>query len=438
MVGGKRRKVISPYYRAAYNDMVGRPQNVALKLPSGSGVTDKDVARKLLDEILIRQQREAVGLRDASIDSACLPIRKVLADFLRHLRRNGRTPKHVRRNAHDVLRLCELMGATRLGEVNAVGIDVAIGRLGETGIGPKTVNAYRDCLHAMLDWAVRVARLLPVNPAEMVVRLSQGDDVRKVRRAMPPDQARALLAVADEFGRGLVYRAAMLTGLRWSELAALEWRDLDLDDERPSLTLRAGTTKSRRGDTLPINPELAALLRAERKPDDSPTDRVLRVPRLDTFRRDCVRAGIPGFVWNAEKGRALQIPDDRGRTLDFHALRTTYVSWLSAAGVAPRTAQMLARHTDIRLTMRSYTDPRLLDGHAAVESLPDLQPDQPTTETAKATGTNGPISEVNCNVDCNGQDVSESKPLRIQGSDDWRRRESNPRPKALQERLLRA
>ena len=46
---------------------------------------------------------------------------------------------------------------------------------------------------------------------------------------------------------------------------------------------------------------------------------------------------------------------------------------------------MLARHTDIQLTMRNYTDPALLDGWAAVENLPDL--DGSDADELRATGT---------------------------------------------------
>ena len=55
--------------------------------------------------------------------------------------------------------------------------------------------------------------------------------------------------------------------------------------------------------------------------------------------------------------------DDRGRTIDVHAMRHTFASHLVAAGVAPRIAQAAMRHSDIRLTMGVYTDPRLLDVH---------------------------------------------------------------------------
>ena len=45
---------------------------------------------------------------------------------------------------------------------------------------------------------------------------------------------------------------------------------------------------------------------------------------------------------------------------------------MSSAGVAPRTAQAALRHSDIDLTMNTYTDPKLLDVKGALDSLPKL------------------------------------------------------------------
>ncbi len=84
--------------------------------------------------------------------------------------------------------------------------------------------------------------------------------------------------------------------------------------------------------------------------------------------------------------------DDRGRTLDLHALRHTFGTMLSTSGVAPRTAMSAMRHSSIDLTMSTYTDPRLLDVHGAVESLPMLSLTtirQEAPEALRATGTFG-------------------------------------------------
>ena len=106
---------------------------------------------------------------------------------------------------------------------------------------------------------------------------------------------------------------------------------------------------------------------------------VFNVPTglLRILNRDLEAAGIPK-------------KDERGRSVDIHAMRHTFGTWLSKGGVAPRTAQTAMRHSDIDLTMQVYTDPKLLDVRGAVESLPQL-PLADTTELIKqaATGTDG-------------------------------------------------
>jgi integrase len=61
-----------------------------------------------------------------------------------------------------------------------------------------------------------------------------------------------------------------------------------------------------------------------------------------------------------------------GRTLNFHALRVSFVSSLALSGVPLAVAQKLARHSDPRLTANVYTHLGLADLSRAVESLPPL------------------------------------------------------------------
>ena len=55
---------------------------------------------------------------------------------------------------------------------------------------------------------------------------------------------------------------------------------------------------------------------------------------------------------------------------DFHSLRHLFITSLERAGVSPKMAQTLARHSDIRLTLGVYTHVELPDCSAAIESLP--------------------------------------------------------------------
>ena len=92
-----------------------------------------------------------------------------------------------------------------------------------------------------------------------------------------------------------------------------------------------------------------------------------------------------------ERSSFLRYIDENGHYADFHALRTTFITNLSQAGVSPKTAQTLARHSEINLTMNTYTMLSVHDQASAVEMLPPIpMGDQPESRQIRATGTDGP------------------------------------------------
>ena len=82
--------------------------------------------------------------------------------------------------------------------------------------------------------------------------------------------------------------------------------------------------------------------------------------------RDLVAAGIARRIKVDGKWR-IEKRDERGRTIDVHALRHSFGTLLSKGGVSPRTAQAAMRHSTIDLTMNTYTDPKLLDVQGALK-----------------------------------------------------------------------
>ena len=62
--------------------------------------------------------------------------------------------------------------------------------------------------------------------------------------------------------------------------------------------------------------------------------------------------------------------DDADRIVDFHSLRHTFISLLALNNVHPKTAQELARHSDINLTMNCYTHTLLEERASAVAKIP--------------------------------------------------------------------
>ena len=201
--------------------------------------------------------------------------------------------------------------------------------------------------------------------------------------------------------RALIYKTLILTGLRKGELASLTVGNLELDGPMPFVDLEAPDEKNRQGSTIPLRVDLAndlklwlsdtpntATLRLRDRNATSDTKRPLfTVPTglLRILNRDLLAAGI------AKR-------DERGRTLDVHAMRTSFGTLLSKGGVSPRTAQAAMRHSTIDLTMNTYTDPKLLDVYGALDSLPSLDLDSsPSTErqTVRSTGTDDQAATTN-------------------------------------------
>jgi hypothetical protein len=147
-----------------------------------------------------------------------------------------------------------------------------------------------------------------------------------------------------------------MTGLRKGELVSLTRESFALDDPQPIVTVGAGASKHRLKDVLPLHPELVDLLR-----DWLPTTGPL-FPRLGKrktwlmVKRDLALAGIP---YKTAAGIAA-----------FHtAGRNTHITELLRNGASVPAAKELARHSDVKITMR-YTHLGIQDQANALQHLP--------------------------------------------------------------------
>ena len=198
--------------------------------------------------------------------------------------------------------------------------------------------------------------------------------------------------------RALIYKTLVLTGLRKGELASLTVGQLDLDAEQPYAVLNAADEKNRQGSTIPLRADLAADLReflADRLKmlQDAARLRIgepvpLRLPPAEPVFD--VPSGLVRILDRDLRAAGIPKRDERGRTVDVHALRHTFGSHLSKAGVPLRTAQAAMRHSTPTLTANVYTDPKLLDVAGALDALPALPLDaKPQADRQRATGTTG-------------------------------------------------
>jgi integrase len=207
------------------------------------------------------------------------------------------------------------------------------------------------------------------DPLADLQQLNAWVDVRHQHRPLAPEDFGRFLAAArsGKRYRGLTgedrafpYLVAIYTGLRASELASLTPASFDLDAEPPTVTVGAAYSKHRREDVQPLRRDVAEQLRTylAGRPRNTPVWPG-KWPKGGAviLRRDLAAAGIA-------------YEDEGGAFIDFHGLRHTFISALAAAGVRPKAAQELARHSTITLTQDYYTHLQLRDQVGALDMLP--------------------------------------------------------------------
>ncbi len=116
-----------------------------------------------------------------------------------------------------------------------------------------TRRAYLADLRVFYRWAHR-RQLCPSNPCDRI-------DSIKVPRTLPRPVDAALVpmlvAMAPTAKVALMVALAAYAGLRRAEIAALDYRDVNLAGDPPTLTVRCG--KGGKDRTIPVHPELARL-----------------------------------------------------------------------------------------------------------------------------------------------------------------------------------
>jgi integrase/recombinase XerD len=184
-----------------------------------------------------------------------------------------------------------------------------------------------------------------------------GSGEEPFRRALSVEEIDRLCRVAP-FHRAAVYQTIFYFGLRREETRGLKWGDFKL--EEAVLRIPPTIAKNRKESFHAVCPDVVATLLKLRPAAAQANDYIFRglVPRIPTLKRDLKAAGIK-FV------------DARGCRADLHCLRVTFITELLRRGVDLYTVMRLARHSDIRMTMK-YVDPARMQGAEKPNPLPSI------------------------------------------------------------------
>lgn len=218
------------------------------------------------------------------------------------------------------------------------------------GLATKTISNHLAFAHGVFAFAIKRG-LAPSNPVAVVDR-PRAPHVDPDIRFLTRRELDALLAAVpgDVLGPTdhALYLTAAMTGLRQGELAALRWRDVDLEAavlrvRRTFTRGRWGPPKSKRSArAVPMAPRVARGLREHRirsvfMGDD---DLVFAHPQT-------------GEPYDASKMRERFKATLRAaslRPLRFHDLRHTYGTLMAAAGAPLRLLQGWMGHRDYKTT----------------------------------------------------------------------------------------
>ncbi len=392
---GEKIKLKSKKWWGRYRD----EHDVERRVPLA---TDKSAAQAMLNELVVKVERRKAGKLDPFEEHAKQPINEHVDDFEAHLRNKQNTAKHVQEVSTHVRKFVAGCKWSFLRDVSAGDVQQYLADRRAGGLSVQTSNHYLRGIKQFSRWLVRDRRA-PDDPLIHLAMLNVQLDRRHDRRALSTEEFSRLIEAAEAGkpkicipgpDRAMMYILAAWTGYRKGEIGSLTKRSLKLDDTPPTVTVAAAYSKRKRTDTQVLHPEVAARLREwlatkEQLPPDAPlfpvSDKVkggkdrrtskMMLTDLKAARKKWIEEGkTPEEKEARKKSDFLSYCDENGLYADFHANRHTFITNLSRVGVKPRTAQSLARHSDIRLTMGVYTHIALMDQAEAIETLPAPPP----------------------------------------------------------------
>jgi integrase len=232
------------------------------------------------------------------------------------------------------------IGKVRLAKLRVTHVQTMVNDLRRQGLSPRVVNQTLKLVRQALRYAVGT-RMIDHNPAEHVksVPVTNGADV-----AMTADEAKAVLAVANDDTLAALWWLAIKYGLRIGELLDLRWADVDNDELHVRRSKTAAGTR-----TLPLIPEAKRV--------------------LQNHRRSQAVHSIDGYVFCRADGRPIderrigerwaELLTDAGvEHRRFHATRHTAATLLLEAGVPLEVVSAILGHANLAITADTYAKVR--------------------------------------------------------------------------------
>jgi integrase/recombinase XerD len=349
-----------------------------------TGFTDKEATAKLCRDTEKKEARRRVGLVDVADDEVLRPIAEHINEYIGYIEAREVTEDQSKRLKSRIKAVVSGCRFALLTDINARQVAGYLAdRRSNGALTCRTSNAYLAAIKGFCGRLVKWHRLTR-NPIDELDPVPLDHSEIRQRRAASDDEVAWLLKTTKTLGtlhrlsgesRYWLYQIALWTGLRAEELSTVEKSGCCLTGDTPYI--HPGKTKNRKPVNQPILPEQSCVIAGWIKhlPDGPlwPGRWWRRAADmihadLDAARDQWIKDAPESEKQVRQDSDFLAFKNRENLFLDFHALRHTYITNLVRAGLHPKVVQILARHSDMRLTMEFYTHLPPGDLYAAIRT----------------------------------------------------------------------
>ena len=369
----RRTRSGASVWQLDYTDHLGRRRRI------DAGRTKVEAELRRAEIIHDRGLRLSGQSDEADQERSC---DEVMEEYLGDLISRA-TDAYVEETRRTLKRIFPEIRARSIGDIHMARV-VAWRGMRAREVAAKTANDDVGKIRAFAAWCAQVGYLnsnpllgigcLPANPV-------------RPARALSEDEIGRLLAACESLDtehpnwipRFTTVFALIATGARWNELRQVRWEDLN--EVQGFLTLRAGTTKGRKGRrsarSIPLDADFLEVLKRARVAAyqvlgriPSPKDTLLLSPKGKPWTQQT--ANLHRYLTKALAVAKIPKVDVEGGTVHVHALRHTFATRLARAGVPIQKAMNLMGHVSERMLLQIYTHLETEDTREAIEMLPSL------------------------------------------------------------------
>ncbi len=302
----------------------------------------------------------------------------------------GRTSKHINLSCKRAVELFDDCGFELYADIN---IEEVLDKVAQWGHRSKTTqNHYLRAAKMFCKWMKDRRRAVANRLDEMPITEPKEHEIKHDRQPLTVEQIHILLeALMKEDAkfhhfmpgseRALVYWLVIETGLRANELYSLTVESFELGD-MPGVHVSSAYTKNGESARCPISRDLADALKRHfsdgmKMPDAKPFTLPSQCNVAEMLQHDLEAVGIAHHAGN--------------KVIDFHALRTTFITNAVRSDIHFKKTQELARHKTMQTTMKHYAKVALSELAMAHEKLPSVTPSvaQSVARPRVETGQNG-------------------------------------------------